>query len=89
MFKQGLDQQAEPFLEGISIEKYFQSQLLPPVYGLNGVVDVIQRNVVMDNTMPLYGRDMRIMEIPAEKALDIDTELDFSFCEFVMKSMNS
>ncbi len=78
--------QARPFLTGISKKKYFRSQLLPPVYRLNGVVDVIKTENIFtgDN---IYGKDIVLHEIGEEISFDIDTELDFKICELLMKDM--
>ena len=37
---------AEPFIEGVKISEYYQSQLLPPAYRLNGVVDAIRPRIL-------------------------------------------
>ena len=78
---------SQPFIQGISIEKYYQSQLLPPVFRLNGVVDVIRCKNIKDLSHPLYGK-MKILEIPSEISMDIDTELDLKICEAMMNSQN-
>ena len=75
---------AEPCIEGLSLDEYYQRQLLPPVYRLNGVVDVVRTDVLL-NHRKAYGDDMRVMEIPERLALDIDTELDFKLCEVLME----
>lgn len=84
MFSQGEDGLMVPFIEGISIDTYYRSQLLPPAYRLNGVVDGIRRSVVMDHEHH-YGSSMAMVEIPEERSLDIDTEMEFRFAEFLME----
>ena len=79
------EQRANSFVPEVSTDLYFQSQSLPPVYRLNGVVDVIRTDILMNDNLPLYGKDMRILEIREEQSLDIDTELDFRLCEFLMR----
>lgn len=74
---------------GISTEEYFQSQLLPPVYRLNGVVDVIRKNVILNHSLPLYGNNMELFELDETVSMDIDTEEDLGYCEWLMKSRDS
>ena len=85
MYTQTDDQKALSFVPEVSTNRFFQSQQLPPVYRLNGVVDVIRTSVLMNETLSLYGDDMRILEISEELSFDIDTELDFRLCEFLIK----
>lgn len=75
---------ARPFIEDINLSEYYQRQLLPPVYRINGVVDGIKRSVAM-NSYNFYGDTMSIVEVPEERSHDIDTEIDFEFIEFLMK----
>ena len=87
MFTLGDDGKGEPFCEGISIEKYYQRQLLPEAYSLNGVVDVLRTdNLFQDKSM--WGEDMRLYVVKEENAIDIDTELDFFVCEALLKQKN-
>ena len=85
MFKTDAQGRALPVVEGVTLEQYYQRQLLPPVYSLNGVVDVIRPECIL-NGKTLYGSDMRLLEVDEEFALDIDTEIDFQMAELVMKS---
>ena len=83
MFKEE-DNKAVGVVEGVSIEKYYQSQLLPPVYRLNGCVDLIRTEILLDANKPLYGTYMNILETPEKAALDIDTLEDFEYCEWLI-----
>lgn len=74
---------AEPFVDGLDISRHFRRQLLPPVYRLNGVVDGARRSVMLQSEN-FWGERMAIVEIPEERAIDIDTEFDFEFAEFMM-----
>lgn len=74
---------AGSFVKNIDMKKYHQRQLLPEAYYVNGVVDGFTRARVLRDE-PLYGGDMRIVCIPQERAVDIDTELDFRFCEYLL-----
>lgn len=75
---------AENVVPGVSIDEYYQSQLLPPVYRLNGCVDIIKTEVLLNNDLPLYGKSMQILETDEKESLDIDTLQDFEYCEWLL-----
>lgn len=75
---------ARPFVDDPTVNVRIRRQLLPPVYRLNGVVDVIRRDVVLHSDW-LYGNDMRLFEVAEEQAVDIDTEFDFELCAWLMR----
>jgi CMP-N-acetylneuraminic acid synthetase len=85
MFKRDENGVVVPAVDGVSIEEYYQSQLLPPVFRLNGVVDVISKEVVLNTSLPLYGRNMEVFELEESVSVDIDTEEDFKYCEWLMQ----
>ena len=68
----------------MTTDRYFQRQLLPPVYRLNGVVDAIRSEVIL-NEGGLFGSDMRLYELSEVESIDIDTEMDFALCELLLK----
>ncbi|MGB0367768.1 MAG: hypothetical protein ACPGD8_00075, partial [Flavobacteriales bacterium] len=74
----------EPAVPGVSIAKYHQSQLLPPVFRLNGVVDIIKVDALLNQNAPLYGLKMDVLEIDESVSHDIDTHADFEYCEWLM-----
>jgi CMP-N,N'-diacetyllegionaminic acid synthase len=78
----GMDEgsRAQPFIDGIRVEDYFQRQLLPAAYRLNGLVDCIRAAVLLQHEK-MYGNDMRLLLVPAKISIDIDTEDDFALCE--------
>lgn len=84
MYKKIDDNKAKSFLEEAKNGKYYQSQMLPAVYRLNGVADAIKVNVLKASEN-LYGDDMRILEVEEKFAFDIDTELDFKIAECLKK----
>jgi N-acylneuraminate cytidylyltransferase len=57
----------------------------PAVYDMTTVVYASKSGFVM-NEDPDREPDVRSVIIPAERALDIDTQLDFDFAEFMMKA---
>lgn len=75
---------AKNLIDGVSIEKYYQSQLLPMAYRLNGCVDLITAKCLRDENSPLYGHNMKILETSEKEGLDIDTPEDFEYCEWLM-----
>lgn len=73
-----------PFVGGLAKTKYFQRQTLPPCYRVNGVVDILTPQNIL-NSEAIYGQDIGYIEIDENLAIDIDTALDFEFCEFLME----
>jgi CMP-N,N'-diacetyllegionaminic acid synthase len=57
-------------------------QLLPEVVRLNGAVDVVRCTSVGDE---LFGGDVRAYVMPAERSVDLDTELDFLLAEAILR----
>lgn len=85
MFKDE-NKRLKPFIENIEISKYYRRQLLPDCYKLNGVVDILKPDIVA-NSDNIYGDNIGFLEIDHLHSIDIDTELDFKFAEFLI-SMN-
>ncbi len=56
----------------------------PPAYARNGAVYLTRRDVLM-NSNSLYGEKILPMMMPNERSVDIDTELDFRFAEFLQQ----
>ena len=55
----------------------------PPVYDMTTVVYVASPKFIMESKAVFEGRVKAVL-IPEERALDIDTELDFKFAEYLM-----
>jgi CMP-N,N'-diacetyllegionaminic acid synthase len=85
MYKLSKSGLANAFMEDIDINQYYQSQLLPPIYRLNAVVDAYKTKQIYENSI-LSGKTHGL-EIPIIETIDIDTELDFRFCEFLLKEI--
>jgi len=83
MFGKGKDQFLKPFVDGISISKYYRRQMLPDCYRLNGVVDILRPDIIRKSD-DIYGSNIAFQEVNEQQALDIDTEMDFLFAEFLM-----
>lgn len=73
-----------PFVDGIDESKYYRRQLLPSAYRLNGAVDVTWYKTVMEKGT-LYGHDVRGYVMPAERSIDLDSELDFAITELLLQ----
>jgi len=58
-------------------------QEAPPVYDMTTVVYVLRPAFIMEAEAIFDGRVKSVL-IPDERAVDIDTELDFQFAEFLM-----
>jgi len=84
MYKVGEDGSTSSFVDGIDLSDYYQSQLLPPVCRINGMVDGYKRSVILDGNM-LSSSKMAAVITPEDISIDIDTELDFRRCELIME----
>ncbi len=71
------------FVDGIDIKDYGQRQLLPECLRLNGVVDMFKTENIHHNT--IYGETIGFHIIDEKEAIDIDTEMDFLMCEFMLQ----
>lgn len=61
---------------------FARSQDLPPLWARNGSI-YWSRREVLDTGALLSERDLRGVEMPAERSIDIDTPLDLAFAEFL------
>ena len=73
----------KPFINDISTEKYYQSQLLPECFRLNGMVDITRVKTVIENSN-IYGDSVGFIEISERYSIDIDTSYEFELCEFIL-----
>lgn len=63
--------------------KLFRRQDAPPVYDMTTVAYAARPEFVL-NASSIFEGKVRAVEVPAERALDIDTDLDFKFAEFLL-----
>jgi CMP-N,N'-diacetyllegionaminic acid synthase len=56
----------------------------PPAYVRNGALYLTRRDILMDQNS-LYGKRCRAYVMPPERSIDIDTEFDFRFAEFLLE----
>jgi CMP-N-acetylneuraminic acid synthetase len=77
------DGQACPYMKDLDLSDYYQRQLLPQVYRINGVVDAIKTSLVYEGNI-LHSNNMRGVVISDYESIDIDTEFDFMLCECML-----
>jgi N-acylneuraminate cytidylyltransferase len=65
------------------LEKVFRRQDAPAVYDLTTVAVAARPEFVMNSSSLFEGR-VRTVVVPSERALDIDTELDFRIAEALL-----
>jgi N-acylneuraminate cytidylyltransferase len=63
-------------------------QTVPPVYDITAVAFAARPAFVM-RAKSLFEGKVRSVTVPAERGLDIDTELDFQFAEFLLAQRKS
>ena len=73
---------AVPYLELDNAEEKIRSQDLPPLYYINGMVDIISKNNITNNH--LYGKKMGYILIDEKRTVDIDTPADFEYCKYLL-----
>ena len=88
MFTVEEDGLAHPVLPGVDLNIYYQSQLLPSVYRLNGVVDAMRVSVIKSGDS-LSTQHVQTVEVDEWMATDIDTEFDFRFCELLLEKQKT
>jgi len=77
------DGRLEPFVKGAN--KAVRSQDLPELYRSNGAVYVMSRDLIMKESR-ILSDNMGAVVMPPERSVDIDTELDLRFAEFLIKN---
>ena len=65
----------------------YRRQDSPPCYDCNGSVYVWQRNALFENNWVFFS-DTLLYVMPRERSIDIDSELDFEFVEYLMRKRN-
>jgi CMP-N-acetylneuraminic acid synthetase len=62
-------------------------QSAPKCYNMNASIYVWQREALLNNDS-IFLATTKIFEMPPERSLDIDSELDFEIVEFIAKKQN-
>ncbi|RIK32592.1 MAG: acylneuraminate cytidylyltransferase [Anaerolineae bacterium] len=65
-------------------KELIQTQDLPPVYEENSCVYIFKRENLIAKRHRISDKPL-LFEIPADEAWDIDEELDFAICDFLLK----
>lgn len=73
-----------PFVEGVDMNQYYQSQQLPECYRINGMVDIVSRNWLQQDNGMWAGR-FTYHEVDPGVVTDIDDALDFRWAEMIMR----
>jgi len=77
----------KPVINGINIKKYYQSQLLPNnIFALNGVVEIFSKKHALTANFIYDAKKIGYIEIPQERAIDIDEQIDFDFAGLLLKN---
>lgn len=77
--REGFIQLSKPLEQSV-----LRRQDSPKCYDMNASVYVWKRNALIKN-MAVFNKDTMLYEMPEERSIDIDTELDFEMVEFLMK----
>tara|TARA_X000000368_G_scaffold419094_1_gene422421 strand:+ start:552 stop:1250 length:699 start_codon:yes stop_codon:yes gene_type:complete len=83
MYKINKNDYANQFVKKININAYYQSQKLPDIYRLNGLVDIYKRESIYKNKI-LNGKMITLVTSDSISH-DIDTISDFKFAESLTK----
>ena len=73
----------KPFIDNIDPTKFFQRQLLPECFKLNGVVDILKPKIIKENSN-IYGDSIGHLLTDDLITVDIDEQIDFDFAEFLL-----
>ncbi len=77
------DDRLQPFQPGLDTARFPRRQTLPPVYRLNGAVEVTWCRTILKKQL-LYSGDVRGYIMPPERSIDIDTMIDFLTAEALL-----
>ena len=83
MIKKGQDNQVNLVIQ--QVDKYARRQDTPEIFDLTTVCYVGKPSTILTKNSIFEGKVAGV-EIPRERAIDIDTELDFQIAEFLFKS---
>jgi N-acylneuraminate cytidylyltransferase len=78
------DQKGFAHLSKVPEQRVFRRQDAPRVYDMTTVIYTTRRDFVLKADGVFDGR-VKAMKVPETRALDIDTEMDFRFAEFLIR----
>jgi len=61
-------------------------ELLPPIYIRNGAIYAVKRDILVEKNS-FKGNDCRPYQMPEERSVNIDSQMDFLLAEAVMRKM--
>ena len=73
-----------PYIEGAK-QAVRRQDLTPQVYKRNGSIYMTRRDILLEGN-DLYGANIIPYIMPKERSIDIDTEFDLKFAEFILKN---
>ena len=82
---------SQPFMEGKTVDVYYQSQLLPPLYKHDGYCDVTRRNNIPKPCPPdaslagFYGTKRAVEKNDVGYFINIDTLEEFELAELILE----
>lgn len=75
------------FLKKISDSKFTRRQDVPKIYELNGAVYIINTNSLIKHSSIADFKKVKLYEMNELQSVDVDTELDWLFCEYLLKKI--
>lgn len=70
-----------------SNEQITDRQSAPIVFAMNASIYVWKTNILLNQTSVISGR-VKLVEMPEERSIDIDSEIDFKMVELIMRGKN-
>ena len=70
-------------------KKIFRRQDAPKTYDLNASIYIWNRKTLINSDYVIGGKNKTVLyEMPENRSIDIDSELDFKLVEFLLKKNN-
>ncbi len=79
-----LDENNNAYLVTPPLQKIYRRQNAPPVFNMATVAYVARPSFIM-SAESMFDGNVKAVIMPEERAVDIDTELDFEFAEFLLR----
>ena len=77
----------EPLFADKNISTHLRSQDLPQnIFSLNGVVDLMSKKQILEEPHIYVSINMGYIEVPKERAIDIDEPIDLKIAEAIIQS---
>ncbi len=73
---------AKNLIKKINLKKFYRSQELPPVYKINGMIDIYNYDIILNKDILL--EKMSTFVVSEKIAIDIDTKSEFQYCEYLL-----